>query len=84
MLPAAFTSRRAAHAGGLLSLLPSPPHPDDPRAPGEPLWQATLFRARWRQPADWVARYEPGRHRLHLDHAVAAREAAPDRTRRAS
>lgn len=76
---AARADLSAARERWRIAALPSPPHPDDPRAPGEPLWQATLFRARWRPPADWVARYEPGRHRMTLDHAAAARDASPAR-----
>lgn len=34
-------------------------HADNPRAPGAPLWQAELFRARGRAPGAWVAAYDP-------------------------
>ncbi len=60
-----------------VSSLPSALDPDDPRAPGAPLWQADLFRARWRAPARWVARYDRARHRLELDHELAPRPADP-------
>lgn len=55
--------------------LPSLPHPLDSRAPGDPLWRADLFRARWRQPAGWVARYDKATHALTLDHGI---ESTPD------
>jgi len=46
------------------------PDPDDPRAPGGPLWQASLFRSRWGRTGDWVARdSEAG---LHLDQRIEA------------
>ena len=40
--------------------VPSHDHPHDAQAPGAPLWQAELFRARARSPGTWVASYEPG------------------------
>ena len=49
--------------------LPSLPVADDQRAPGQALWKAELFRARWTRPGTWVARAEPG---LVLDHGIAA------------
>jgi len=54
--------------------LPSAAHADDLRAPGAPIWRTTLFRARWRAPADWVTRYDPHTHRMVMEHPV---EAAP-------
>jgi protein ImuA len=76
----AWLVRRAAHADlsaarerWRLSALPSPPAPDDLRAPGAPLWQAALLRARGRVPGDWVAGHEPGRG-LRLDHPAAHAE----------
>jgi protein ImuA len=48
-----------------LSSLPSPPLPDDPAAPGDPLWLADLFRARAMPPARWVLRYDRAAHRLY-------------------
>lgn len=47
--------------------LPALADPDDLRAPGQPLWRADLFRARWRDPGSWVARQGPDG--LLLDHA---------------
>lgn len=58
---AARADLSAARERWRLSALPSPPEPDDLRAPGEPLWQAVLFRARGRGPGDWVARPEGAR-----------------------
>lgn len=34
-------------------------HPYDAAAPGAPLWQAELFRARGRSPGTWAVRHEP-------------------------
>lgn len=38
---------------------PSDVHPYDPRAPGAPLWEAELFRARGRSPGTWLATHDP-------------------------
>jgi len=40
--------------------LPSLPHPLDPKAPGDPVWDAELFRARGRPPGRWSLAHEPG------------------------
>ena len=60
----------AARERWRIGSLPSAAHPDDAEAPGVPLWQAELFRARSRAPGTWVARHEPGAggrpHRLRL------------------
>jgi protein ImuA len=77
----AFLVRRAAQADlsaarlrWRLASLPSVPPEDDRRAPGDPLWRADLFRARWRDPGEWVARHdETG---LVLEHGVGAGVAA--------
>ena len=66
---AASADLSAARERWRLSALPSPPAPDDIRAPGEPLWQAALFRARGRLPGEWVAGAEGGRLALR-HHAV--------------
>ncbi|WP_373353344.1 hypothetical protein [Pseudoroseicyclus sp. CXY001] len=57
----AFLIRRAARADlsaarsrWQLASLPSRPEDPDPEAPAAATWRAGLFRARWRQPADWV------------------------------
>jgi protein ImuA len=62
----------AARERWRVSALPSPPAPDDLRAPGDPLWQATLLRARGRMPGEWVARTEQGR--LALAHHATGPE----------
>ena len=68
----------AARERWRLGALPARPVPDDPRAPGAPLWNAELFRARWRAPGRWVAGHDPQGGELHFDHAVGmeAAEAA--------
>ncbi len=38
---------------------PSAAHPFDPGAPGAPVWDAELLRARGRPPGRWEARHEP-------------------------
>ena len=38
--------------------LPSHPHPDDAKAPGDPRWQVELFRSRTQKPGTWVATYD--------------------------
>lgn len=57
--------------------LASPPHPDDPRAPGPPRWRVELFRSRDKKPGLWQARYDRTADRLDLvaadgDRALAA------------
>ena len=64
---AASANLSAARLRWRVSSLPARLHPDDPRAPGDPLWRAELFRARWRNPGEWVASHDAGG--LHLDHA---------------
>lgn len=71
----AWLLRRAGHANlsaararWRVASLASLPNPYDMHAPGQPLWQADLFRSRWGTPGDWVARVEDGH--LHLDHRV--------------
>jgi protein ImuA len=71
----AFLLRRAAQpnlsAARLrwrVASLPSAPDHDDMRAPGQPLWRADLFRARWRTPGQWVASHDDTG--LHLAHAI--------------
>ena len=72
----AFLIRRAGEANlsaarlrWRISSLPSQTNPYDSRAPGLPLWRADLFRARWRAPGKWVARYDR-QEGLLLDHPV--------------
>lgn len=47
--------------------VPSHDNPYDGQAPGAPLWEAELFRARARSPGTWVAAYEPERGKDHAD-----------------
>ncbi len=49
----------AARERWRLTAMPSAPHPFDPQAPGAPIWDAELFRARGRPPGRWEARHEP-------------------------
>ncbi len=63
---AATANLSAARERWRITALPSPPEVHDLRAPGEPIWQAMLFRARGRLPGEWVASTEKGR--LALTH----------------
>ena len=49
----------AARERWRISALPSDIHPYDSHAPGLPVWEADLFRARGRSPGVWQARYDP-------------------------
>jgi protein ImuA len=53
---AATADLSAARERWRVAALASPPEPFDLRAPGEAIWQATLFRARGALPSDWLAR----------------------------
>ncbi|PYE81189.1 ImuA family protein [Pseudoroseicyclus aestuarii] len=69
----------AARERWRIASLPARADPFDSRAPGAPLWQADLFRARWRAPGAWVAGHERGsgqQPRLVLEHAISAPPAA--------
>ncbi len=48
----------AARARWRVGSLPSMANPDNRQAPGQPRWDAELFRARGRAPGRWVAAYE--------------------------
>jgi len=83
----ALLIRRAAHPNlsaarqrWRITSLPAALDPDDNRAPGHPLWQAELFRARGRAPGTWVA--SPGTRGVTLAHGVHM-DAAPDSARAA-
>lgn len=52
---AAHPNLSAARMRWRVRSLPSQPVAHDARAPGAPLWQAELFRARWHTPGEWVA-----------------------------
>lgn len=54
--------------------LPAMNNPYDAHAPGQPLWRAELFRARWRTPGEWVVHHD--RDGLHFDHGID-RQTAP-------
>ncbi len=84
----ALLIRRAAHPDlsaarqrWRIASLPALPEPDDMRAPGAPLWQADLFRARGRPPGQWVA--SPGDAGVTLSHHVHM-NTAPDSATRAT
>jgi protein ImuA len=70
---AATPNLSAARERWRVRSLPSLPCPDDMRAPGDPLWRAELFRARWRPPGTWVARHDG--QELVMEHGM---ELAPE------
>lgn len=70
---AAQPNLSAARERWTVSSLPSMAAPYDNRAPGQPLWQADLFRARWRTPGQWVAHYDDSTG-LALQHGTAQNE----------
>ena len=51
---------------------PSQAHPFDPRAPGNPAWDAELFRARGCPPGRWSIAHEPQAGTAHPFRLVAA------------
>jgi len=53
-------SLSAARERWRLSSRPSDAHPWNRAAPGQPVWEAELFRARGRAPGTWEARYDAG------------------------
>ena len=67
----------AARERWRVGALPARPEPDDTRAPGAPLWNAELFRTRFRAPGRWVAGHDPQSGQLAFDHAVGM-DAATD------
>ena len=77
----AWLIRHAGHANlsaarlrWRVNALPAMNNPYDAHAPGQPLWKAELFRARWRTPGEWVVRHDGTD--LHFDHGFD-RPAAP-------
>lgn len=77
----------AARERWRVSSLPSASHPHNTQAPGAPLWEADLFRARGRAPGVWVASHDrqarqakdrlrlvprPGDGPVAADHGAAA------------
>ena len=48
----------AARERWRITALPSAPHGYNPQAPGAPVWEAELFRARGRSPGVWEAAYD--------------------------
>ncbi|MGB5559514.1 MAG: hypothetical protein WBN04_16065 [Paracoccaceae bacterium] len=63
---AASPDLSAARDRWRVTSLPSSPHPDDPKAPGDPRWQVELFRSRRTSPGEWVASYDSTADRVDL------------------
>lgn len=70
---AAQPNLSAARERWKISSLPSMAMPYDTQAPGQALWQAELFRARWKTPGRWVAHHDAAQG-LILNHAVTHRQ----------
>ncbi len=60
---------------------PSITHPLDPKAPGQPAWDADLFRARGFTPGRWTVSHDGPKDRLDLVAAAADRALAEDQRR---
>jgi protein ImuA len=73
---AASPNLSAARNRWRVASLPSTPHPDDPKAPGDPRWHIELFRARQTKPGAWVASYDPETDRINF--FAAFRDGAMD------
>lgn len=73
----------AARERWRLAARPSEAHPHNPDAPGAPVWEAELFRARGRPPGRWEARHDPRPAAAAADEPGAGpgRDGAPDRLR---
>lgn len=78
----AWLMRRAAHPNlsaarerWRVSSLPSMAKPYDAQAPGQALWQADLFRARWKTPGRWVAQHDT-QTGLRLSHGQSTDQTA--------
>jgi len=56
----------AARARWRVGSLPSDLHAYNPAAPGAPVWEAELFRARGRAPGTWAVRNEGRENRLRF------------------
>lgn len=61
-----------------ISSLPSAPHPDDAKSPGDPRWRLEMFRSRDKQPGVWVARHDRAADCLDLSAAVSDGTLAAD------
>ncbi|WP_339764682.1 hypothetical protein [uncultured Sulfitobacter sp.] len=67
---AASPDLSAARNRWRVTSLPSLPHPDDPKAPGDPRWQVELFRARHTQPGTWIATHDRTADRVDISASV--------------
>ncbi|MEM8656517.1 MAG: hypothetical protein AAF813_04505 [Pseudomonadota bacterium] len=63
---AASPDLSAARNRWRVTSLPSQVHPHDPKAPGNPRWQAELFRTRQQKPGTWVATHDRATDRVDL------------------
>lgn len=71
MRRAAEPNLSAARERWRVNSLPSLAKPYDAQAPGQALWQADLFRARWKTPGHWVARHDADTG-LICEHSIAS------------
>jgi len=56
----------AARERWRIGALPSQRHPHNGAAPGAPVWEAELFRARGRSPGVWAVQYDGGKSSLRF------------------
>lgn len=85
---AAFLIRPGGHANlsgarlrWRIASAPSLAHALDPKAPGAPVWEAELFRARGFAPNRWLVSHERGKDRLDLVAAASDRTLAEGQRR---
>lgn len=76
---AARPEASAARMRWRLAPLPSASDPDDPYAPGDPLWLAELFRARGQPPSTWLVRHDRAADRLDFSAPAGDRKLAEPR-----
>ena len=74
----ATASLSAARDRWRISSLPSLRHPHDAGAPGDPRWQAELFRSRRRKPGQWVVSYDRASDRLDFSAPIRDGAVAED------
>ncbi|MGB0497069.1 MAG: ImuA family protein [Rubricella sp.] len=76
---AAVPNLSAARHRLRIASLPSAPHPDDPRAPGDPRWRVEVFRARGAPPGTWIVTHDRAADRLDMAAESAAGTVDEDR-----
>lgn len=67
---AASPDLSAARNRWRVASLPATSHPHDPKAPGDPRWQLTLFRSRDAPPGTWTATHDRAANRVDFAAAI--------------